>query len=273
MLAGTCGEGLWLRDRDREALTRAAVDAAQGRLLIALQVTDNSALRVLDHIDRAVAWGADLAVVADPPFYPDATPEQILIYFRNVVRRSALPIGFYDRGSGGPNTISESLLPELLAEPNIVVVKDSSAMESRRAIYIQARETRAELVLLNGNEFDCVRYLRAGYDGLLLGGGIFNARMAREIIAAVRMGDLGEAERINQRMKDLMQRVYGGPKTECWLAGLKELLVRMGVFSTRVEILGYPLTAQCRAQIAAAVDGTDGLGYQMDLFGRTPAVP
>jgi 4-hydroxy-tetrahydrodipicolinate synthase len=64
-----------------------------------------------------------------------------------------------------------------------------------------------------------------------------------------------------------MYRVYGGTKIECWLSGLKELLVRMGVFSTRNNLLEYPLTEECRAQIAAAVDGSDGLGYRADLLG------
>jgi dihydrodipicolinate synthase/N-acetylneuraminate lyase len=56
MLAGTCGEGPWLRDRDREALVRTTVEAARGKLTVALQVTDSSSVRVLDNIDRAAAW-------------------------------------------------------------------------------------------------------------------------------------------------------------------------------------------------------------------------
>ena len=71
-------------------------------------------------------------------------------------------------------------------------------------------------------------------------------------------------------MNDLMLRVYG-PKIECWLTGLKELLVQMGVFSTNTNLLEYPLTADCRRQITEAVTGADGLGYKADLLGSAPA--
>ena len=58
MLAGTCGEGPWMRQRDREQLTRVTVDAARGRIVVAVQVTDNSAGRTLDNIEDAARWGA-----------------------------------------------------------------------------------------------------------------------------------------------------------------------------------------------------------------------
>jgi 4-hydroxy-tetrahydrodipicolinate synthase len=59
-----------------------------------------------------------------------------------------------------------------------------------------------------------------------------------------------------------MYRVYGGEKIECWMTGLKELLVQLGVFSTNFNLLEYPLTDKCRADIAAAISGADGLGYR-----------
>lgn len=271
MLAGTCGEGAWMRDRDRETLTRTVVAAAAGRMKIALQVTDNSALRTLDNIDRAAAWGAEFAIVEAPYFVFNATPARIAAYYRDIVRRSALPLGLYDRGASSPYSLPSSALPELLAEPGIAMVKDSTNHPERRTLYLQARRHRPDLLLLNGNEFDCVSYIEAGYDGLLLGGGIFNGALARRIIRAVHAGQREQARTLQARMNDLMLRVYGGPKIECWLTGLKELLVQMGVFSTHASLLGYPLTDACRAQIHAAVSGADGLGFDVDLFGKPPA--
>jgi dihydrodipicolinate synthase/N-acetylneuraminate lyase len=270
MLGGTCGEGPWMRARDREALTRTAVEAAQGRLRIALQVTDNSAARVLDNIENAAAWGAELAVVEAPYFFLNAKPERLLAHYRGIARRSGLPMGLYDRGKASAFAMPESHLPELLEEPNIAMVKDSSTTASRRDLYLAARRKRPGLILLTGGEFDTVDYLRAGYDGALLGGGIFNARLAIRIMQAVRAGDIAAAETLQARMNDLMYRVYGGKKIECWLTGLKELLVQMGVFTTRNSLLDYPLTEECASQILAAVTGTDGLGYRADLLGTTP---
>lgn len=267
MLAGTCGEGPWLRAEDKEALTRGVVAASAGRLRVALQVTDNSAVRVLANIEQAAKWGAEVAVVDAPWFFLNGTPARKLAHYREIIRASALPVGFYDRGKHSPNALPEEHLAELLVEPNLVMVKDSSQTESRRDIYVAAMKTRPGLVVLDGDEFNCVSYIKAGYSGLLLGGGIFNGAIARQLIAATRAGNLAEAERLQARMNDLMLRVYGGPKIECWLTGLKELLVQMKIFGTNVNTLDYPLMDSCREQIRGAVDGSDGLGYREDLFG------
>ena len=266
MLAGTCGEGPWLREKARETLVRAAVEAAEGKLRLALQVTDNSSGRVLDNIDQAAAWGVEIAVVAAPSFFLNATPPRLLQHYLEITRHSDLPLGLYDRGAASPYVVLESDLALLLAEPKIVLVKDSAQQASRRNAYMAARKARPELVLYSGSEFDCVDYLAAGYDGLLLGGGIFNAKLAHQITAAVRANDLPAAHALQARMNDLMYRVYGGKKIECWMTGLKELLVQLGVFSSNANLLGYPLTPLCREQIHAAVNGSDGLGYRDDLL-------
>jgi 4-hydroxy-tetrahydrodipicolinate synthase len=266
MLAGTCGEGPWLRERDREVLVRTAVEAAKGKLQIALQVTDNSAGRVLDNIDQGLAWGAQIAVVAAPAFFMNATPARLVAHYAEVAKRSPLPVGLYDRGGASPYVVPESHLADLLSDPNFVVVKDSAQQASRRDAYKKARDARPDLVLFSGSEFDCVEFLTGGYDGLLLGGGIFNAALAIKLMAAVKANDLATANALQTRMNDLMYRVYGGTKIECWMSGLKELLVQLGIFSTHYNLLGYPLTDHCRAQIKGAVSGSDGLGYRADLL-------
>lgn len=266
MLAGTCGEGPWLLDADRETLVRAAAAAGKGRLRIAVQVTENSAVRTLHMAEQAAKWGAEIAVVAQPYFFLNATADRQLSYYRDFARGSVLPVGFYDRGKNSPYMMPDSHLEELLNEPNIALVKDSSAMPAHRDLYLKIRQRRPDLILLDGDEFDCANYMAAGFNGLLLGGGIFNASLAHRIIRAVKAGDLPEAHRLQARMNDLMLRVYGGPKIECWMSGLKELLVQMKLFSTRHSLLDFPLTDSCLKQITEALSGADGLGYRSDLL-------
>ena len=74
MLAGTCGEGRWLSDEDREEMIRATVAASQGRLRIAAQATHNSAIRTLRNIERAAALGVEIAVIAQPIFDASKPP-------------------------------------------------------------------------------------------------------------------------------------------------------------------------------------------------------
>jgi len=117
-------------------------------------------------------------------------------------------------------------------------VKDSSTDPARREIALAARRKRPELRLFDGDEFHCVEYLKAGYDGLLVGGGIFIGYLAGKIIEATADGEFVLADKLQQRMNRMMYAVYGGKKIKCWLSGLKRLMVELGVFrnwKNRVE--------------------------------------
>ncbi len=84
-----------------------------------------------------------------------------------------------------------------------------------------------------------------GYDGMLLGGGVFNGYLAGKILEAVNSGDIRLAHRLQKRMNRIMYAVYGGKKISCWLSGEKKLLVEMGILSTWKNFPNYPLTKTC----------------------------
>ncbi|MEI6337329.1 MAG: dihydrodipicolinate synthase family protein [Verrucomicrobiota bacterium] len=252
-LCGTCGEGPWMPERERRTLVRTAVAAARGRLVIAVQVTDNSAARILDNMRSVAEDGADLAVIAPPFFLLNATPENVTALYVEAIRGCPLPVGIYDRGLNATVPVSNESLWKIYSEPKVVLVKDSSGDLERMKLTLQIRESRPELLLLNGDEFHCVHYIKAGYDGLLLGGGIFNGHLAGRLIEAAKAGRIAEAERLQKRMNRLMWDVYGGKTIACWLAGLKHLLVKMGLFGTARHFLNYPLTPACRRAIAQAL--------------------
>ncbi len=253
-LAGTNGEGPWLPERELRTLVRSVVKANRGRLTIAVQVTDNSAARIIDNIGRAAADGADLAVIA-PPYFgmsyasPRETEKRLEALYLEAVGRSQLPVGIYDRGNYSAVVIPEKVLERVYREPNVKIVKDSSVIASHLVLAIKAREKRPDLSLFCGYEFDCVKYLRAGYDGLLLGGGVFNGHLANLIIAAMAAGDEAAAEAHQARMNRLMYAVYGGKKIKAWLSGEKYLLVKLGLFETYRNFPDYPLTEREKAAI------------------------
>jgi len=248
-LAGTNGEGPWLTNRQRRQFLHSVARANRGRMPLAVQVTDNSAARVLDNIHEAREEGAAIAVVAQPYIFFNATPVTLLAYYQTIIRHSPLPVGFYDRGRHSPVFVPESILPAIYAERNLVIIKDSSSDAIRMKIALAARKKRPALKLFDGDEFHAVPYLKAGYDGLLLGGGVFNGYLARLIIEAVARGDHTLGERLQLRMNRMMWAVYGGKKIKCWLAGEKKLLVDMGIFRTWKNYPDYPLTPSCRAAI------------------------
>lgn len=252
-LGGTSGEGPYMRNADLTRLVEESAKASAGRLKISVQVTDNSAVRVLDNSKRAADAGADIAVIAPPNFRINNTPENLRDMYVQAIRENPLPVGIYDRGTNGPVTVPEEVLERIYGEEKVMIVKDSSANPAHRELALKARENRPGLTLFTGDEFDCVTYLQAGYDGLLLGGGIFNGYMAGKIIEQVKAGNIDGAQKTENMMTDIMYRVFGGKKITCWLSGQKRIMVELGVFSTWKSYYNFPLTKECEKDIIEVV--------------------
>ncbi|MBN2310265.1 MAG: hypothetical protein JXR94_14920, partial [Candidatus Hydrogenedentes bacterium] len=158
-------------------------------------------------------------------------------------------VGIYDRGGFGPVVVPEEVLKAAYAHDKVVLIKDSSTLPEHAEMALAARGERAALHVLDGDEFHCVHYLELGYDGLLLGGGVFNGYLAGLIVQAVQAGDLERANGLQERMNRMMWDVYGGKDIACWLSGEKKLLVDMEILSTWKSHYNYPLTDSCIAAI------------------------
>lgn len=252
-LAGTCGEGPWMPLRERRRLVRRTRAASRGSLLLAVQVSDNSVERILENAGWAMEDGADIAVIAPPQFMLNASPRAVADFYLEAIRRLPMPVCIYDRPGGGDLGIRDEFLQEVYGEDNVVMIKDSSCDPARNAMALEVRRGRPDLRLFTGDEFNCVRYLVDGYDGLLIGGAVFNGVLARLILGAVQRGDVELARQLQERMNRLMYAVYGGKEIRCWLSGLKKLLVEMGIFGTWRNYPDYPLTGECEAAIFDAL--------------------
>ena len=254
-ILGSCGEGPWLPREQQRAFIGEVCRHNDGRMIVGVQVTDNSAPRIIENARIAADEGADVAIMAAPwkVMGPLAAGKLRDLYL-DAIEGSPLPMGIYDLGERDATFVPLEVLTEALRHPNVVALKDSSASEERREAVLEIRAERPELRVMSGDEFDLPTYLGAGYDGLVLGGAIFNGYIARQIMNAVTAGEMERAQELQERMNALMYDVYGGETISTWLAGLKHLLVRMGVFETRVNLLGYELTDECAARIEEALD-------------------
>jgi dihydrodipicolinate synthase/N-acetylneuraminate lyase len=248
-LSGTCGEGPWMTDIQRRTLVRAAAERvakdAKKNLVLSVQVTDNSPARILDNIYRAAEDGADIAVIAPPDFFMDPSAKRLTNHYVEAISKSPLPIGLYDRGKYSAVSIPDAVFKEVVKDEKVRMVKDSTCDPERIKLFLSLRRKHAHLKLFTGYEFGCMDYLRAGYDGLLLGGGIITGYMAAQIFEAFKAGDIALAEEIEQRMNRVAYAAYGGQKITCWLSGLKTLLVAMKVFRTTKTYFEQPITASC----------------------------
>ena len=250
-LAGTSGEGPFLPDAERKILAEKTVEYVAGRIPVAMQITDNSAERMIENLERYQDCGIDIAVIA-PPFFQLAADKGDFIYelYKQVIDASKIPVGIYNRGKYSSVYVTPEVLGRLLDDPKVILCKDSASTPEFTEAILQAKTRRnGELAVLTGNEFDCVTYLKAGYDGVLFGGGCFNGAYADEMCRLAYAGKFDEAQAIQEHLVEVMYKVFGGKDIACWMAGQKELMVRLNVFNTAKTYLNYQLNEECSKMI------------------------
>jgi 4-hydroxy-tetrahydrodipicolinate synthase len=254
-LGGTSGEGPWMTDSMRIDLAEKMAESNQNRMLLAMQITDNSAMRMIDNIKRIEDSGIDIAVIAPPFFQCNASQEYLKDLYFKVIENSSLPVGIYHRGKFSSVPVEVDTLEKIIAHPDVVLVKDSSSDPEAREMICQAiLKRKDELFALNGDEFNSVPYAQAGYDGFLFGGACFNGFMANKILEQAKAGDIKGAQAMQEYMNELMLKIFGGKDLACWLAGQKQIMVEMGVFNTCKTILNYQITEECINTIKSVVE-------------------
>lgn len=248
-LAGTAGEGPFLPDRERLRLAELTMRYTAGRIPIAMQITDNSAERMIENLERYQEL-IDIAVIAPPFFQRDANDDFLVDLYNQVIEASKIPVGIYNRGKYSSVYITPEVLSRILDNPKVILCKDSASMPEFTAAIMEVKKRRnGEIAVLCGDEFNCVEYLKQGYDGVLFGGGCFNGAYAAEMCRLAAAGEYARAQKIQDHLAEVMYKVFGGKNIECWLAGQKELMVRLNVFNTAKTFLSYQLTEECSRMI------------------------
>lgn len=250
-LGGTCGEGPFIRREDFRELTSSAAKYCDGKIILAVQVTDNSYAKVIDNIKAAKDDGAQVAVIAEPWFCGCMREDDLLKYYTESIAKSVLPVCIYSRGA---KEIPIAFYKQILNEPKVCMFKDSSCNEQMMEIALKARENRKALTLLTGYELGIPPYLKARYDSVLAGGGVLIGAVVVKMIEAAKDGRFDEVEKLQKKCEQIFYPAYGGKDIKSWLTGLKYALVKMGIFKTTAGYLNYPLTDATKKRIDKMIE-------------------
>lgn len=254
-IGGTCGEGPLLSRASLHELAEYSVKANTARgIATMLQITDNSAERMIENVNFYADAGIDLAVIAPPFIQPHAEHDQEFLYqlYMKVIEASPVPVGLYHRRAGSSVIIEPETIARLAEHPKVLTLKDSACTPHDTEVIIAVRDSlqgKKPFYAYNGNEFDCVGAALNGYNGMMIGGGCFNGRLARKIFELAKNGNLEEAKSLQERLNTMMYDCFGGKNIACWLAGEKQLMVELGIFSTNTCLMNYQLTPECAEAI------------------------
>ncbi len=209
-VAGTTGEGLYLRPEEHRDLVGAAVSAARGVPVVA-QVGALTTAEAVALCRQAV--GANVtAVAAIPPCYYAMTREEILAYYRALGEAAGpLPLYLYNIPSHARNDLPPGLIRDIRASvQNVAGVKDSSGIPGRIAELV--RTMGPEFDVLCGNDESDLEALQAGAAGLVSSGAGIFPELYLGLYHAWKGGELPEAQAAQKKVTAMQAALGDGAR-------------------------------------------------------------
>lgn len=248
LVAGCTGESWALREPERAALFRAAVESSHGRVPVVAGCGHMLVEDTLAKIAQAAEAGCDAALV-QPPWYILPGPEEVMDHFAAILASSSLPLVIYNIPRRTGINLTPEMCDRLADHPKVIAFKESS----KDFLLLQ------DIIRIVGDRADVF----AGYASLLGLGALacgakgymdsttpVMGRLSVTFHRAAVTGDLATARALQSRMAVLTKGFFGVGTFPAGVKAALDMLGRPGG-PTRPPI--RPLDAAGRARIRAAL--------------------
>jgi len=258
---GVMGEFWALTKEERKRVVEIVCEEAQGRCKVIAHTGHHSAHETIDLTRHAETVGADFAILMSP-YYPAATEDCVLDWFRYVAERVEIGIWMFDTGYSNRPELSPATIAKIAELPNICGAK----LARSTAHYAEVRSLVGdEIVLSSPSESNFLMMIRehgqrvhqsSAAPYLLQTRGSLPIRDYAELALA---GKFDEAEKISDRL------IPARAVAHEWIMEpfLKYNLLQIGAIKTWAGLLGMPggpvrpplpqFTAQQAMQLKAAL--------------------
>lgn len=226
VLSGTTGESPTTSDAEKDALLRAVVDTAKGRIKIVAGVGTYDTHHSIDLARSAEKAGADGLLVVTP-YYSKPPQEGLVRHFSAVADATGLPVMLYDIPARSGVEIASETLYRLAEHDRIVAVKDakgdvfaSSEVMARTGLAYYSGEDALNLALLTHGAVGVVSVV-----------GHVAAREYAQMTRAVDSGDLVRALRLHRQLVPAVRGIMSRKSQGAIMA--KAAVQALGVISSR----------------------------------------
>ncbi len=192
VVSGTTGESPTTTDDEKIALLRAVLDAVGDRArIIAGAGSYDTAHSV--HLAKACAAEGAHGLLVVTPYYSRPPQSGLVAHFSAVADATDLPVVLYDIPPRSMVPIEWDTLRTLAAHPNIVAVKDAKG-DLHGAAQIMAE---TGLAYYSGDDALNLPWLAVGAIGVISVWGHLAAGALRDMLSALRSGDIATARKIS----------------------------------------------------------------------------
>lgn len=166
IIAGSLGEASVLSTEEKYDLLTYALKVVAGRVPVLLNIAENTTAAAIKVAQTSEEFGAD-GLMLLPPMRYRADDREAVAYFRAVAQSTKLPILIYNNPVDYSTYVSLDMFEELLLEPNIQAVKEST----RDLTNITRLKNRFgdRLKIMAGVDTLGLESLMLGADGLVAG--------------------------------------------------------------------------------------------------------
>ncbi|MBS1591368.1 MAG: dihydrodipicolinate synthase family protein [Bacteroidetes bacterium] len=125
ILGGTLGEASVLTNKEKETLVKFAIEKAEGKVPVILNIAEGSTNAALQAASDAKKWGA-AGLMLLPPMRYKSDHRETVTYFQTIASSTDLPIMIYNNPVDYKIEVTLEMFAELVNYKNINAVKEST---------------------------------------------------------------------------------------------------------------------------------------------------
>jgi 4-hydroxy-tetrahydrodipicolinate synthase len=243
----TAGEASTLSPDEQEAVIRAAVEVACGRVRVIAGAGSNATSKAIALTRRAEGAQAD-AVLSVVPYYNKPMQAGITGHFQAIAGSTALPVILHDIPSRTARELADDMLARLAESGQFVGLRDGTG-DVGRPTRLRAH-LRPDFRLLSGDDATALAYSAAGGDGCISTVSNLTPDLCRVIHSSLRQGRLQTARYLQKRLVPLQTCLLRDTP-----AALKYALSLLGLIDPATRLPLVELDDVAKAAVARAVAG------------------
>ncbi|MDG6904586.1 MAG: dihydrodipicolinate synthase family protein [Nitrososphaerota archaeon] len=250
---GTSGEFALLSDKERKAMAESVVDQTNGRVPVAVGVSDPCFEKVLGFSKEAKDIGAD-AIVATPPYYYTITDEAMYLFYKKLSEESELPVVVYNIPEWTHNFVSPDVVKRLADEKLVIGMKYTEYNFLNLMKFHKA--AAGKIAVFTGSDALTCTNLEFGGSGAVIGISNVAPEKASSIFDEFKKGNLKKAKDIQTELLPVIEAIGIGK----FPAGLKEAMKLVGMSVGEVKAPLLPLTTAERKVVREFISRSGLIG-------------